>query len=291
MIIAGGGKSRSIGMVEIFAPPTDQQPAVQCNLLNMPGATERYGLTLDGTTACGGGAEKNCLTFTIDGTWTETDNLTELRSRHSSWASYSAGRLLLMGGSYSPKTTEKLQHGFDSSSIELEYSTVSACSINLGSKVILTGGYQGTRVITYYQDLTYDEKLPHLLGVRLDHGCSFFDNADGTKTLLVTGGVSKRKTLLSSTELLVGLGNARAWRKIQKPLPSARYGLRGANIDNKIFMTGGSTSARTREFQDDILQFNSDTETWELVGKMLEPRWLHAVDSIDYNISAICKTP
>ena len=57
----------------------------------------------------------------------------------------------------------------------------SACSINLGSKVILTGGYQGTRVITYYQDLSYDEKLPHLLGVRLDHGCSFFDNADGTK--------------------------------------------------------------------------------------------------------------
>ena len=81
MIIAGGGKSRSIGMVEIFAPPTDQQPAVQCKLLNMPGATERYGLTLDGTTACGGGAEKNCLTFTIDGTWTETDNLTELRNK------------------------------------------------------------------------------------------------------------------------------------------------------------------------------------------------------------------
>jgi len=183
-----------------------------------------------------------------------------------------------------------LLDGSDISSIELQYSTVSACSIDLGSKVILTGGYQGTKVITYYQDLSYDEKLPHLLGVRLDHGCSFFDNEDGTQTLLVTGGVSMSKTLLSSTELLVG--KATAWSKAGK-LPSARYGLRGNNIDNKIFMTGGSTSAKTRELTantlDEILQFDSNTKTWEVVGKMLEPRWLHAVSTIDFNeVAANC---
>ena len=41
--------------------------------------------------------------------------------------------------------------------------------------------------------------------------------------------------LLSSTELLVSL--ASAW-VFAGELPSPRFGLRGANIDNKVLMTG-----------------------------------------------------
>ena len=53
------------------------------------------------------------------------------------------------------------------------------------------------------------------------------------QTLLVAGG--NEGALLSSTELLVG--TASAW-VLTGELPSPRYGLRGANIDNKIIMTG-----------------------------------------------------
>ena len=57
------------------------------------------------------------------------------------------------------------------------------------------------------------------------------------QTWLVTGGVSKKKILLSSTELF-NLEHDDQWRLLPKNLQPARYGLRGANIDNKIFMTG-----------------------------------------------------
>ena len=53
------------------------------------------------------------------------------------------------------------------------------------------------------------------------------------QTLLVAGG--NEGALLSSTELLVG--TASAW-VLTGELPSPRYGLRGANIDKKIIMTG-----------------------------------------------------
>ena len=54
------------------------------------------------------------------------------------------------------------------------------------------------------------------------------------QTFLVTGGYGS--TYLSSTELLVE--TASAWIFTTGELPSARNGLRGANIENKIYMTG-----------------------------------------------------
>ena len=53
--------------------------------------------------------------------------------------------------------------------------------------------------------------------------------------MLVAGGYGS--DYLSSTELLVG--EASAW-VYTKELPSPRNGLRGANIDNKVLMTGNS---------------------------------------------------
>ena len=56
------------------------------------------------------------------------------------------------------------------------------------------------------------------------------------QTLLVTGGWSgSSSTRLSSTELLVG--TAPAW-VFTGELPTPRYDLRVANIDNKILTTG-----------------------------------------------------
>ena len=53
--------------------------------------------------------------------------------------------------------------------------------------------------------------------------------------MLVTGGHNSGVGDLSSTELLVG--NASSW-VFSRELPSPRNGLRGANIDNKVLMTG-----------------------------------------------------
>ena len=52
--------------------------------------------------------------------------------------------------------------------------------------------------------------------------------------MLVTGGFGN--VMLSSTELLVG--TASAW-VLTGELPSPLRNLRGANIDNKVLMTGG----------------------------------------------------
>ena len=53
--------------------------------------------------------------------------------------------------------------------------------------------------------------------------------------MLVTGGYDGSSGITGSTELLVG--TASAW-VLTGELPSPRYGLRGANIDNRVLMTG-----------------------------------------------------
>ena len=61
------------------------------------------------------------------------------------------------------------------------------------------------------------------------------------QTLLVAGGYDS--DYLSSTELLVG--EASAW-VLTGELPSPRYGVRGggANIDNRVLMTGRTDNSR-----------------------------------------------
>ena len=91
--------------------------------------------------------------------------------------------------------------------------------------------------------------LPDLQQRRQSHGCSSYNNDEGTKvgidinyystiiifqTFLVSGGYDG-SDYLSSTELLVESSSAWVY---SGSLPSPRYGLRGANIDNKVLMTG-----------------------------------------------------
>ena len=91
--------------------------------------------------------------------------------------------------------------------------------------------------------------LPTLLQGRRYHGCSYYSNNEGTKvdidinyfpiiifqTYLVSGGRDDGWDNLSSTEILEE--TASAW-VLTGELPSPRRGLRGANIDNRILMTG-----------------------------------------------------
>merc|ERR1719400_1602235 len=97
------------------------------------------------------------------------------------------------------RTTEKIiQDGSTTASFDLKYAKAEACAINLGSSVILTGGYSTSRTVSEYNETGWVRDLSDLLQGRFSHGCSSYDNNDGTKTLLVAGGSSS--DWLSSTE-------------------------------------------------------------------------------------------
>jgi len=134
----------------------------------------------------------SCLTLT-DAGWEVTTTLLEDRYYHSSWDS-PAGVILMGGdGRYgSPRTTEKiLQDGTSTASFDLRYSTDAACAINMGTSVILTGGrytggrYTGGRrgrtTVSQYNQAGWVRDLPDLLQGRYRHGCSYYDNDDGSQ--------------------------------------------------------------------------------------------------------------
>ena len=115
--------------------------------------------------------------------------------------------------------------------------------------MILTGGLYSLNRVSEYSETGFTRDLPQLLQGRWYHGCSYFENEEGTKvdidsnscgviifqTFLVTGGYYNGSARLSSTELLVE--TSAAWI-LTGELPTPRQGLRGANIDQRVLMTG-----------------------------------------------------
>ena len=66
-------------------------------------------------------------------------------------------------------------------SVNLHIYCSQACAINLGSSVILTGGRNSLTTVSEYNEAGYVKNLPPLLQGRYAHGCSFYDNEEGTK--------------------------------------------------------------------------------------------------------------
>ena len=117
--------------------------------------------------------------------------------------------------------------------------------------MILTGGVDSRgeprNMVSEYSESGFTH-LPQLQQGRGDHGCSYFDNEEGTKvdincesfrvvifqTFLVTGGYDGY-SIISSTELLTE--KTSTWTKTGD-LPSPRTSLRGTNIDQRVVMTG-----------------------------------------------------
>ena len=107
VILVSGGDGTGVyqpASVEVLFP----NGTSYCTLPDLP--VYRYAHTQDGLTACGGddGAESvtrdNCVTLR-DGQWTQSHTLLQNRIYHTSWA-LGDGRVVLMGGTYSPNTTE-----------------------------------------------------------------------------------------------------------------------------------------------------------------------------------------
>jgi len=240
---------------------------------------------------------KVCYTLTDEGTWDYTATLLESRSSHSSWASPSG--LILLGGAYGSSSTSSEKIGEDGTSrysFKLKYRNGAAgCAINLGSSVITTGGGStDTRRVTEYNEAGWVRDLPPLRTGRGRHGCSYFVNDKGTKTFLVTGGLTPMPDArggveaLSSTEVLEEAG--KTWVSSGE-LPSARLDLRGATIDNRILMTGGQPDNLDTYIQyDDILEYVPRTGQWKEVAKMKKARINHAVSTINFSeVAQFCK--
>jgi len=272
LIISGG--FNSIQSVEVYIPSTGQH----CELPDMPDG--RHYHSMEGMEVCGGDdtdTQTSCLSLTDEGTWETTTTLLERRDSHCSWASPSG--TILMGGAYSRKTSEKIQEdGTSSYSFDLKYDTYWACAINLGSSVILTGGIYTLTTVSEYDEDGWVRDLPPLLQGRYNHGCTYYNNDEGIKTYLVSGGYTL-SDYFSSTELL--LETASAW-VLAGELPSPRSGLRAANIDNKILITGGYRSSD----YDEIFEFDPLTGQWKLVDRMIQARSYHAISVV--NVEGLC---
>ena len=115
--------------------------------------------------------------------------------------------------------------------------------------MLITGGGYTRTTVSQYNEAGWLRDLPDLQQGRRNHGCSSYNNDEGTKvgidinynstiiifqTFLVSGGWDG-SDFLSSTELLVESSSAWIY---SGSLPSPRSYLRGANIDGKVFMTG-----------------------------------------------------
>ena len=119
------------------------------------------------------------------------------------------------------------------------------------------------------------------------------------QVLLVTGGYNNIDGFLDSTEVLEDITGT--WR-LTAPLPSARFGLRAASVDNNIFIFGENilyyinieyfiedifTGGRVkRQGLKDILRYNKN-HTWEEVGQMKKARRHHAVVVLE-DVSQLC---
>ena len=96
--------------------------------------------------------------------------------------------LVILGSYESPTITEKIESddGTVSIGFDLVTDTYSACVINLGPTMLVTGGGTNetfTRVVQY-SETGYVRDLPRLNHPRYYHGCSYFDNDQGTKVHL-----------------------------------------------------------------------------------------------------------
>ena len=106
---------------------------------------------------------------------------------HSMWDSPSG--LVILGSYESPIITEKIaEDGSTSVGFDLVTDTYSACVINLGPTMLVTGGGTNdtyTRVIEY-SETGYVRDLPELNDPRYYHGCSYFNNDQGTRVHTVS---------------------------------------------------------------------------------------------------------
>jgi len=280
LLISGGDGSGAGTSVEVYDPLT----GLSCLLPSLPDA--RIYHTMNNLFICGGTYTKDtCITLVSD-QWEVSHDLEHQRMVHSSW--WVGEKIILMGGGNMPTTSEviPLDGGEGGEGWNMHYDTRNACSMTdlTSESVILTGGYKTRDKVTRYDMQGFVEELPSLLVGRYKHGCGAYLREDGSQVLLVTGGnnfgfINDHE---ASTEILTE--GSQSWT-LANPLPRGLIGISGANLDGRLFMTGGYT--QDNDVVDDILGWSDEELGWEVVGKMAVPRGIHATSIIDLDSEAI----
>jgi hypothetical protein len=236
----------------------------------------------------------------VKGRWVALQPTLQWRVAHTS-AVLDSG-VLLVGGSGSPNTTEVVEAdgGPGREGFQLEVGRQFHCSIQLGDRLILTGGLGSERLVTEHIGLEEDEpaarELPGLLTGRYYHACGCYSVPDGQggeagQRLIVSGGWNGY--LLASTQVLdtqdlytsYNTEGAGGWREVDA-LPSPLWGLRGATIAGAFHVTGGWVAQTGDEGgswvdTDEILAWDPVTETWSVAGVMSTTRVeAHAVAEV-----------
>jgi len=275
ILISGGDGAET--SVEVYYPG-----AGGCVLPSLP--DRREGHTSDGTTLCGGGYTRTTCTTFSSGQWVTSHALAEERYYHTSWNNKEEGKIILMGGWYSGRTTEAITEGENDgvTGFTLKYNTQAACAISdeKTNTVIITGGDYTKRTVSRYGSAGHIEDLPSLNQGRRYHGCGAYTDDSGEQVFLVAGGgryekggFSSELITLSSTEVLTRTSSA--WVMVNN-LPRKMRGVRGVTLGNTLYMTGGKDDGDN--YRAEIFKWTG--QHWVEVGKMKKARAYHAVSTI-----------
>ena len=99
--------------------------------------------------------------------------------------------------------------------------------------------------------------------------------------LLVTGGAYD--DYLATTEVLPNTGpGADGWREAGL-LPSPRSGLTAARVGEALLVTGGHDAF---SHMNDILTWDSSSESWSLAGRLDTARFYHGVTEVPLQVVA-----
>jgi len=275
LITGGDGAKQS---AEIFNPWLNSM----CELPPLP--DERVGHVQSGNTLCGGGYTlRSCIQWSVqEGGWVTLPlTLTEKRDGSSVWKLSQDNSFVIMGGlaSDADETSETVSSDGVSTrrSLNMEYPIWLACSISLGDKVVLTGGWADlARRVSLYSTDRFVKYMPNLNKGRYNHGCTSYTTG-GEQVLLVTGGfdVGGGYKRLDSTEVLY-LSWSR-WAEISAKLPRRLSGVRLITVNNRVLLFGGMDDGD--EHNDDILHVEGNS--WSNLGTMTKGRSGHSLSVVN----------
>ena len=258
MVVLSGG--RGLKNVTVYTAG-----GLECKLPHLPHLPQaRHLHTLDmvggSLMACGGRKTSRSCVRLEQGVWVEVATST-WRWGHTSWLT-PQGQLLLVGGTGNSTTTELVwpreQRGL---SFSLAHPTSSACSVSMRNTMLITGGWRTPDTVTSYSLDGEHTELPELLEGRRSHACGQL----GGRVLVVTGGLDRDNSYLTSTELLRldidGQPDGR-WKRLDTgDLPVPRYAMASVTLGEELIVYGGRTHDRSKDVTT-VLRFNDIEGAW-----------------------------
>jgi len=240
-----------------------------CKLADLP--DDRMYHTMDGEMLCGGiQTKKSCLQYK-DGIWNVLPwQMMHERKRHVSWAS--GGEVVLMGGTPDDQLASELVS--PSGTVEdfpTKVDHTGACSIQFDDYVVVTGGHNDLYKTRVYGESGWIENLGNLNVARRNHGCGHYYNDDSQLVYLVACGNGETGYDSASSEILVT--GTSEWSLVGD-LAFPRHNVKGISINNNIFLIGGTGEGN---YLTDIVKFNKDSKTWEVINNLEKGRMGHAV--------------